>query len=99
MDLYWTSISPIKGLRHFVCVNEIKHGNDCSALLVSAIDIEVNLKVSKEELDNSGLWQLGWLDISKSEAITKEYISFKKSKNFSIPTKLLLDVSSPFYLI
>ena len=67
-------------------------------LLVSVIDIEVNLMVSKNELENSGLWNLGWMELDKSKSITEDYISFKKRKNFSKTTKVLLDDSSPFNL-
>ena len=98
MNLYWTSILPINGLRHFVCVNEFLFHGDLKLLLVSVIDIEVNLIVSKNELENSGSWKLGWLELNKSESITQDYIAFKISKNFSEPTKLLLDDSSKFKL-
>ena len=98
MNLYWTSVQPINGLRHFVCVNEILDKGERKVLLVSVVDIEVNLVVPKNQLDDSGLWELGWLELNKSESITHEYISFKKSKNFSESTKLLLNDSSPFNL-
>ena len=98
MNLYWTSVRPINGLRHFVCVKELSFTDELKLLLVSVIDIEVNLIVSKNELENSGSWKLGWLELNKSESITQDYIAFKESKNFSEPTKLLLNDSSPFKL-
>ena len=52
MNLYWTSVRPINGLRHFVCVNELLDKGDLNLLLVSAIDIEVNLIVSRNEYKN-----------------------------------------------
>jgi len=96
MNLYWTSVRPINGLRHFVCVNESLFKGEIKLLLVSVIDIEVNLLVSKNELENSDSWRLGWLELNKSESITKDYIAFKGTKNFSEPTKLLLNDSSNF---
>ena len=96
MNLYWTSVRPINGLRHFVCVNEFLLKGDLRLFLVSVIYIEVNLIVSKNELENSGSWKHGWLDINKSESITQDYIDFKGSKNFSEPTKLLLNDLSKF---
>ena len=96
MNLYWTSVLPINGLRHFVCVNELLDHRESKLLLVSALDIEVNLIVTKNELKNTSLWKLGWLELNKSESITQDYISFRESKNFSEPTKLLLNDSSPF---
>jgi len=98
MNLYWTSEKPINGLRHFVCVNELFLKDDLKLLLVSVIDIEVNLIVSKNELENSGTWKFGWLDLNKSESITQDYIAFKCSKNFSETPKLLLNDSSKFKL-
>tara|TARA_B100000212_G_scaffold324788_1_gene285918 strand:- start:826 stop:1125 length:300 start_codon:yes stop_codon:yes gene_type:complete len=98
MNLYWTSVLPINGLRHFVFVNKILEKGEWKLLLVSVIDIEVNLIVSKDELENSRSWNLGWLELNKSESITQDYFSFKKSKKFSEPTKLFLNDSSPFNL-
>ena len=98
MNLYWTSVRPINGLRHFVCVNELLDKGGFKLLLVSVIDIEVNLIVSKNELKNSGSWKLGWLELNKSESITQDYIAFKASKNFSEPKKILLNDSSQFKL-
>ena len=89
---------PINGLRHFVCVNQFLFEGDLKILLVSVIDIEVNLIVSKNELENSSSWKLGWLELSKSESITQDYIAFKGSKNFSEPSQLLLNNSSKFKL-
>ena len=98
MNLYWTSILPINGLRHFVCVNEFLFDGDLKLLLVSVIDIRVNLIVSKNELENSGSWNFGWLELNKSESIAQDYIAFKGSKKFSRPIKLLLNDSSKFKL-
>ena len=96
MNLHWTSVLPINGLRHFVCVNELLDHGERKFLLVSLLDIEVNLIVTKNELENSSLWNLGWLELNKSESITQDYISFKESENHSEPTKLLLNDLSPF---
>ena len=98
MNLYWTSVRPIKGIRHFVCVNEILDEGECKVLLVSVIDIEVNLLVSKKELENLSSWKLGWLELNKSESITQDYIAFKGSKNFPKSTQLKLNDSSKFKL-
>ena len=98
MNLYWTSVLPINGLRHFVSVNELLDDGEWKFLLVSVLDIEVNLIVTKNELENSSLWNLGWLELNKSESITEDYIAFKDSKKFAKPTKLLLNDSSKFKL-
>tara|TARA_B100000212_G_C27181320_1_gene450433 strand:+ start:150 stop:461 length:312 start_codon:yes stop_codon:yes gene_type:complete len=96
MNLYWTSKYPINGLRHFVCVNEIKEEGKWNVLLVSVLDIEVHLTVSKKELDDHIFWENGWSELNKSESITKEYISFKQRKNSSEHPRILLSKSSPF---
>ena len=44
MENFWTSKNPIKGLSHFVLVNEIKKRDKVIVSLVSVIDVEINLK-------------------------------------------------------
>ena len=41
--------------------------------MVSVVDVEISLKISNEELFNSGNWNQGWLNLPKSETITKDY--------------------------
>ena len=81
MENYWTSNESINGLRHFVLINKICEQDQINFLMVSVIDVEISLKVSNEELLNSGNWNGGWLNISKSEAITKDYSDYKLSIN------------------
>ena len=81
MDNYWTSNESINGLRHFVLVNKINEQDQINFLMVSVVDVEINLKISNEELLNSGNWKEGWLNLSKSEAITKDYSDYKLSNN------------------
>ncbi len=78
MENYWTSNKTIKGLRHFVLVNETKEekGN-ISFLMVSVLDSEINLKTTHEELINSGNWHKGWINLSKHQSITEEYFNYK----------------------
>ena len=81
MENYWTSNKPINGLRHFVLVNKIYEQDQINFLLVSVVDVEISLKISKDELLNSGDWSKGWLNLPKSEAITKDYSDYKLSNN------------------
>ena len=81
MENFWTSNKPIKGLRHFVLVNEIKEKNQISFLLVSVIDVEINLNITYEELLNSGKWVKGWKDLPETESITKDYFDYKPINN------------------
>ena len=49
--------------------------------MVSVVDVEISLKISNEELLNSGNWNEGLLNLPKSEAITKDYTDYKLNKN------------------
>ena len=79
MENYWTSNESINGLRHFVLINKINEQDQIYFLMVSVVDVEISLKISKKELLNSGNWNKGWLNLPKSEAITKDYSEFKLS--------------------
>ena len=81
MENYWTSNKPVNGLRHFVLVNKIIGQDQIYFLLVSVVDIEISLKISNDELLNSGDWIKGWLNLPKCEAITKDYSDYKLSNN------------------
>ena len=77
MENYWTSKKNINGLRHFVLVNETKDKGNITFLMVSVIDSEINLKTTYEELINSGNWHKGWINLSKLQSITEEYVDYK----------------------
>ena len=79
MEIYWTSNKAINGLRHFVLVNKINEQDQINFLMVSVVDVEISLRISNEELLNSGNWNKGWLNLPKSEAITKDYSDYKLS--------------------
>ncbi len=79
MENYWTSNESINGLRHFVLLNKINEQDQINFLMVSVVDVEISLKISNEELLNSGNWNKGWLNLPKSEAITKDYLDYKLS--------------------
>ena len=81
MENYWTSNKSINGLRHFVLVNKINEQDQIYFLMVSVVDVEISLKISNEELLNSGDWNKGWQNLPKSEAITKDYLDYKLSNN------------------
>ena len=81
MKSMWTTSKPIHGLRHFVFVNKIKEKDQIKNLMVSVLDAEINLKISNEELINSEEWTEGWLNLPKSESITKDYFEYKLSND------------------
>ena len=81
MKSMWTSSKPINGLRHFVLVNKIKEKDQIKNLMVSVLDVEINLKISNEELINSEEWNEEWLNLPTSESITKDYFEYKLSND------------------
>ena len=85
MENFWTSNKTINGLRHFVLVNEMKEKANIIFLMVSVLDSEINLKITYEELINSGNWHKGWINLPKLQSITQEYLNYKSiSKGESI---------------
>ena len=79
MENYWTSNKTINGLRHFVLVKKTKENENSSFLMVSVLDSEINLTTTYEELINSGNWHKGWINLSKHQSITEEYVNFKSN--------------------
>ena len=77
MENCWTSNKPIKGLRHFVLVNETREKGNIIFSMVSVLDSEINLKTTYEELINSGNWYKGWINLPKLQSITEEYFNYK----------------------
>ena len=77
MENFWTSNKPIKGLRHFVLVNETREQGNIIFSMVSVLDSEINLNTTYEELINSGNWHKGWINLSKHQSITEEYVNYK----------------------
>ena len=96
MENYWTSKKPIKGLRHFVLVNETKDKANIVVLMVSVIDSEINLKTTYEELINSGNWHDGWINLPKHQSITEEYDDYKSLKKGESIDEICVNEDSVF---
>ena len=96
MENFWTSNKPIKGLRHFVLVNETKEKENIIFLMVSVLDSEINLKTSYEELKNSGNWYKGWINLPKLQSITEEYVNYKSSNKLEDKNEILVNEDSVF---
>ncbi len=96
MENFWTSNKPIKGLRHFVLVNEAKEKGNIIFLMVSVLDSEINLKTTYEELINSGNWYKGWIKLPKHKSITKEYIYFKSTNKVEDMNEIFVNEDSVF---
>ena len=96
MENFWTSNKPIKGLRHFVLVNEIKEKGNITFLMVSVLDSKINLKTNYEELINSGNWHKGWINLPKLQSITEEYVDYKSLKKGEGIDEIFLNEDSLF---
>ena len=96
MKNFWTSNKPINGLRHFVLVNETKEKGNLIFLMVSVIDSEINLKITYEELVESGNWSKGWLNLSKLESITEEYCNYKSHNKVEVIDEIFVNDDSSF---
>ena len=77
MENYWTSNKTINGLRHFVLVNKTKEKGNINLLMVSVLDSEINLKITYQELINSGNWYKGWINLPKLQSVTEDYANYK----------------------
>ena len=96
MGNFWTSNKPIKGLRHFVLVNETQEKENMIFLMVSVLDSEINLKTTYEELINSGNWYKGWINLPKIESITEEYGKYKSCNKLQRIEKIFVNHDSLF---
>ena len=96
MENFWTSNKPIKGLRHFVLVNETEENGNIIVLMVSVLDSEINLKTTYEELINSGNWYKGWINLPKLQSITDEYAKYKSSNKLGDIDEIFVNKDSTF---
>ena len=96
MKDFWTSNKPINGLRHFVLVNEIKEKGNMTFLMVSVLDSEINLRITYEELINSGNWHEGWINLPKLQSITKEYFDYKSRNKAEGIDEIFVNEDSSF---
>ena len=96
MENFWTSKKSIKGLRHFVLVNETKEKGKIIFLMVSVLDSEINLKTTYEELKNSGNWYKGWINLPKLDSITEEYVAYKSSNKLGDINQIYVNQDSVF---
>ena len=96
MENYWTSNKSINGLRHFVLVNETKQKGNITFLMVSVVDSEINIETTYEELINSGNWHKGWINLSKLQSITEEYVAYKYLKKTESIDEIFIHENSLF---
>ena len=77
-------------------VNATKEKGNINLLMVSVLDSEINLKITHEELINSGNWHKGWINLPKIESITDEYVSYKSSNKIDGIDEIFLNDDSLF---
>ena len=96
MENFWTSNKTINGLRHFVLVNETKEKGNIIFLMVSVLDSEINLKTTYEELISSGNWHKGWINLSKHQSITDDYVNYKSINKGEDIDEIFINEDSSF---
>jgi len=96
VENFWTSNKSIKGLRHFVLVNETKEKGNITFLMVSVVDSEINFETTYEELIKSGNWHKGWINLPKHQSITEEYFDYKSLKKGESIDELIINKDSLF---
>ena len=96
MTNFWTSNKPINGLRHFVLVNKTKEKGKNFYLMVSVVDCDINLKITFKDLINSGNWHKGWINLSKHQSITEEYLNYKSINKGEGIDKIFINEDSLF---
>ena len=96
MNDYWTFKDSIHGLKHFVVVNSYKEGKEYFFELVSILDDEISLKITKKEFEKSNKWEPGFIDYQKDNIVFNEYIEFKSRKRKYEIRRITLKDNSPF---
>ena len=96
MENFWTSDKTINGMRHIVLVNDTKEKGNIIFLMVSVLDSEINLRATYEELINSGNWQKGWINLSKHQSISEEYVNYKSIKKGEGIEQIFINENSLF---
>tara|TARA_B100000963_G_C22479588_1_gene604054 strand:- start:331 stop:630 length:300 start_codon:yes stop_codon:yes gene_type:complete len=96
MNLFWTSKKSINGLKHFVLINKYKEKGLYLLELVSVLDEDINLIISKKEFEKSKQWEIGFIDYKKENIFINEYIEFKRISSNDKFDKILLRETSPF---
>ena len=96
MNLYWTHKNHFCGLKHFIVVNELEINKNCFLELVSVLDSNINLTISKIELEKSLEWIPGWKDVSKSDSISEEYQCIKELFREENCKGVFINEDSPF---
>ena len=50
-------------------IDKFHSGDEITFLLVSVLDVDINLEVSEEELFNKEIWEEGWLNLTRMKDV------------------------------
>ena len=64
--------------------------------MVSVLDSEINLKITYDELINSGNWHEGWINLPKLRSITEEYVNYKSTNKLGDTNAVFVNEDSAF---
>ena len=96
MNTKWTTKKPIFGLSHFVLVKEFKVNEETFFVLVSVLDADINLTISKKKFEESKLWDKGWSNKKTTKTDIRNYLNFKDGEKKQDQRKIFLNNLSPF---
>ena len=96
MEHYWTSIKTIKGLKHFVLINQYEFNKEVYLDFVSALDEEISFTISKKVFEESSQWIKGWNDNESENINMKAYLEFKASIREFKNSKIIFNETSLF---
>ena len=96
MELYWTSRKTIKGLKHFVIINQYKFKKEVYLDFVSALDEAITFTMSKKVFEESSQWIKGWNNNEEENIDMKEYLEFKSSIRKYKPNQIIFNETSIF---
>jgi len=96
VELYWTSKKTIRGLKHFVVINQYQLKKEVYLDIVSVLDESINFKISRKDFENSNQWTKGWNDNGEENINIREYLKFKSKKGRDYSSKINLEKTSQF---
>ncbi len=96
MELYWTSRKAIKGLKHFVIINQYEFKKEVYLEFVSALDEAISFSVPKKVFEESSQWIKGWNDNERENIDIEEYLEFKSLIGEYKTKKIIFNETSLF---
>ena len=80
-----------------MCIRDrTKEKGNIIFLMVSVLDSEIYLRATYKELINSGNWHKGWINLSKHQSITEEYLNYKSINKVEVIDEIFINEDSLF---